>query len=315
MAGEATCMACHGIQYANILPSWQEEMDRRLTVVDGIVNGAQASLGSVSVRQRAAADSLIRLARENTDLVRTGRSAHNIAFADELLRAAVDLVNQAVTAGMLPFRIPEAHLGPRLSENICLQCHLGVERQSVEFHGRQFAHERHVVAGLACTVCHTPLDEHGETTLSGSGSCDACHHSRIEPMNCARCHDGPGGAPARVFEHVVGDFSHDVHRTADLACTECHQSPALRPAETLCETCHNRHHQPEATCLSCHRGGAKAYHALSFAHLPCTGCHGENVSGVTEWSRQVCTVCHNDRVEHNAPANCILCHDITPISG
>ena len=314
-AGEATCMSCHGIRYANILPSWQGEMERRLAAVSRLLDGASSSLGSVGVRQRATADSLLRLARENTDLVRAGRSAHNITFADELLRAAVGLVREAVSAGGLPFRVPELNLGPRLSENVCLQCHLGVERQAVEFHGRQFAHERHVISGLACTDCHTPLDQHGETTLAGTESCDACHHRRIEPMNCASCHVGPGGAPADVIEHAVGDFSHDVHRTADLACTECHQSPAMRPADTLCESCHDRHHQPEATCLSCHRGGAKAFHALSFAHMQCTSCHGDNVSGVTQWSRQVCTVCHDDRVEHNAPADCILCHEMEPLAG
>ncbi len=312
-AGEATCMACHGIQYANILPSWQEEMERRLAIVDRVVNGAQASLGSVGVRKRAVADSLLRLASENTELVQVGRGAHNIAFADELLRAAVDLVREAVSAGRLPYTIPALSLGPRLSENVCLQCHLGVEQQTVQFRTRQFPHDRHVVAGLACTSCHTGLDEHGITTLSGSADCDACHHRPIGPMNCVRCHVGPGGAPESVFEHTVGDFSHDAHRAADLACVACHQSPAMRPAETLCEACHDNHHQPGASCLSCHRGGAKASHALSFAHMPCVACHGDKVEGIQDWSRQVCTVCHVDQVEHNAPANCILCHEMEPL--
>jgi len=314
-AGEATCMACHGIQYANILPSWQEEMERRLALVDGVVSAARNRLGSVGVRQRAVADSLLHLASENTELVRAGRGAHNIAFADELLRAAVELVREAVSAGRLPYTVPELSLGPRLSENVCLQCHLGVERQAVQFRGRQFPHERHVVSGLACTDCHTGLDEHGATTLSVSADCDACHHRPIGPMNCARCHAGPGGAPETVIEHTVGDFSHERHRAADLACVVCHQAPAMLPAEALCETCHDNHHQPEATCLSCHRGGAKASHALSFAHMQCTSCHGDKVTGIQNWSRQVCTVCHDDRVEHNAPADCILCHEIAPLSG
>jgi len=314
-AGEATCMACHGIRYANILPSWQGEMERRLAVVDRVVDRAQASVGSASVRSRAVADSLIRLARENTDLVRAGRSAHNITFADELLRAAVDLVREAVSEGNLPFTVPELNLGPRLSENVCLQCHLGVENQNLEYNGRQFGHEMHVTANLACTDCHSPLEEHGQTTLAGSGSCDACHHRQIGPMNCAQCHAGPGGAPEGNIVHAVGDFSHDVHRAADLACSECHDASAMRPSEALCETCHDRHHQPAATCLSCHRGGAKAFHDLSFAHMQCTSCHGDNVSGVTQWSRQVCTVCHDDRVEHNAPADCILCHEMEPLAG
>jgi nitrate/TMAO reductase-like tetraheme cytochrome c subunit len=315
-AGEATCMSCHGIRYANILPAWQEESTRKLSRVERVVRQATSALGSAPVRTRVAADSLLRLARENVDFVRVGNGAHNIAFADELLRSALDLVRQAVEVGHLPYAVPAVDMGPRLSENMCMSCHIGVAQQAVQYDGREFPHERHVgPAGLACTNCHTPLDEHGGTTLSGSGNCDSCHHRQIGPMNCARCHEGPGGAPERVIEHAVGNFSHDVHRAADLACIQCHQSPAMRPAEILCETCHDNHHQPAATCLSCHQGGAKAYHALSFAHMPCTGCHGDRVSGIETWSRQVCTVCHDDRVEHNAPADCTLCHEVAPLSG
>jgi hypothetical protein len=28
-------------------------------------------------------------------------------------------------------------------------------------------------------------------------------------------------------------------------------------------------------------------------------------------SRNVCTVCHVDRIEHNAPLECKLCHEVT----
>jgi hypothetical protein len=39
------------------------------------------------------------------------------------------------------------------------------------------------------------------------------------------------------------------------------------------------------------------------------------VAGIQSWSRQVCTVCHVDQVEHNAPADCTLCHEMEPLSG
>jgi hypothetical protein len=82
-----------------------------------------------------------------------------------------------------------------------------------------------------------------------------------------------------------------------------------------CVACHDSHHQPEATCLSCHREGAKGSHALAFAHSTCSQCHGAKAEGLTEWSRQICTVCHTDRVEHNAPAACHLCHQMEPLGG
>jgi hypothetical protein len=315
-AGEATCLSCHGIKYANILPAWQDAMESKVAAVDRVVRGARAAVGSTPLGTRAAADSLVGLAEENVDFVRVGRGAHNIAFADELLRGSLDLVGEAMSVADLPYSIPNVDLGPRLSENVCLSCHMGIERKAVPFRGRTFDHERHVLlSDLNCTDCHTSLEEHGGTNLSGTESCDACHHRQIEPMNCAACHAGPGGAPEDVREHPTGDFPHGPHRDAGLACSMCHQAPAMSTAQLQCETCHEMHHQPEASCISCHQERAKPKHALAFAHSQCSQCHGEKASGIDRWTRQVCTVCHTDRVEHNAPADCHLCHEMEPLGG
>jgi len=32
-------------------------------------------------------------------------------------------------------------------------------------------------------------------------------------------------------------------------------------------------------------------------------------------SREVCTLCHVDRVDHNAPVACDQCHDVKPWGG
>jgi hypothetical protein len=312
-AGEATCMSCHGIRYANILPSWQQEIERRTATATRIVSGARAAVAGAPVRTRALADSLVRQAEENVSVVSVGRGAHNVGYSDELLRAAIDLIGQAVRTGGLPYPVPSADLGPSLSENVCLSCHLGVERQSVSFGDRSFPHERHVLlGGLECTSCHTSLEEHGRTTLSSETECNACHHREIDAMNCASCHEGPGGAPAEPIEHPVGDFFHAPHAESGLTCNVCHAPPAMSAAALDCETCHDFHHQPEASCLSCHQQGAKENHMLAFAHLQCSQCHGEAVSNIDRWSRQVCTVCHVDKVEHNAPLACDACHPMDP---
>jgi nitrate/TMAO reductase-like tetraheme cytochrome c subunit len=212
-AGEASCLSCHGIRYANILPAWQAEMDRKLSLATRVVVGARGAAGGAPVRARSAVDSLLAEAEENLDFVRRGRGAHNIAYADELLRASVALAGEAVQAGGLPYTVPAVDLGPRISENVCLQCHLGVERLAVPFGGGEFDHLRHVArAGLACTSCHSPLDEHGKTLLVGPADCVGCHHARIEARNCAECHAGQGGAPDTTYELPTGDFAHQPHR-------------------------------------------------------------------------------------------------------
>jgi hypothetical protein len=306
-AGEATCLSCHGVRYANILPSWQEEIERRVDRLSSVVSAARERLGTAPVRTRARADSLLRLAAENVDLVRRGRGAHNIEYSDQLLRRALEFVREATEQGMA-YRAPDVDLGPPITENVCSQCHLGMERRTVDYRGRPFDHTPHVVrAGMACWNCHTPLDRHGGTLL-GEQSCDGCHHQRIDPMNCARCHAGPGGAPERTIAGAVGDFLHEPHRAAGLTCAECHQPPTMSAAEVRCESCHDRHHRPEVSCVSCHREGARVYHTAEAGHTLCSTCHGSAVEGVERWSRQVCTTCHTDRLDHQAPRECTNCH-------
>ena len=86
LAGEATCLSCHGIEFAGILPGWQEEMLTRVEAVSRAVTQVRRALGT---RSAPLADSLIRTAEENLELVRIGKGAHNIPYADQLLRAAV----------------------------------------------------------------------------------------------------------------------------------------------------------------------------------------------------------------------------------
>lgn len=193
VAGEASCMSCHGVRYANMLPSWKRGMDERVAKVAPVVAQARAALRTAGGAQRRAADSLLRQAEENLELVTVGKSAHNVTYADQLLRASLSLVRQAVRAGQLPYTVPRVDLGPPLDEGECLSCHLGVERATVAFSGGgRFAHDAHVVSGrMACTECHTPVDDHGGTKVTTRDSCNECHHR--PGRACESCHTGYKG--------------------------------------------------------------------------------------------------------------------------
>lgn len=311
VAGEASCMACHGVSYANILPAWQDEINQRLETVQAAVRRASGLLGSVPVRDRARADSLLSLARSNLELVNQGKGAHNVAYADRLLRAAVEMaaeVSQA--AGTTPSAEPN-DLGPALAENACLQCHTDVGRGRG---GGDFDHEAHVLrGGFDCATCHTPLDQHGGVTITDPASCNSCHHREIGQLNCATCHEGPGGAPENLVEHPVGRFPHQPHLEFGLECQNCHMAPSMTAEELDCASCHVVHHTPQVQCVNCHQEGVKEKHPAQVGHFKCSQCHGAKAEGITEWSRQVCTTCHVDRVDHNAPVDCVLCHEIPAI--
>ena len=315
VAGEASCLSCHGVRYANILPSWKQEMTRRQNAVAPVVAGARRAVSATLPGTRRIADSLVGAAEDNLRLVRSGGATHNIAFADQLLRSALDLVKQAVARANLPFSVPEVVLGPPLGENACLACHLGVERREVRFQTGTFNHTPHVArAGLACARCHSPLEDHGRTTVTSPAQCASCHHRGAEDRSCVQCHVGDEGAPVAPVPTAVGQFPHQPHREAGFNCTMCHVAPSLSAKGLECQTCHEFHHQPQANCLACHQDTAKAKHDVSSAHLQCSQCHGEGASGLTSWSRHVCTVCHTDRVEHNAPVACDQCHTMQPLA-
>jgi hypothetical protein len=314
LAGEASCFSCHGIRYANILPSWQASMDQKLGVVADVVAGAENALGAAGVRTRARADSLVGLARENLDFVQLGKAAHNIGYADDLLRATLDLIRDAVNLG-LPYVMPEVDLGPAVGESTCMACHLGVERRESTFRGRSFDHESHVLGGaMACAECHTSFDEHGETTLASASSCDNCHHPRIAPMNCAQCHPGPGGAPAETLVLESGDLSHSLHRDEGVECAACHEGPTMSSAELDCQSCHVEHHEPETSCLACHREGAMEDHDRT-DHVTCTECHDPPADQFVQWTREICTSCHAELTDHQEddPRGCEECHQIAPL--
>jgi nitrate/TMAO reductase-like tetraheme cytochrome c subunit len=310
LAGEASCLSCHGTRYANMLPSWQREMDNKLARVEPVVRAARASAGAAAVRGRAAVDSLLRQAQENVDLVRGGKSAHNVVYSDQLLRATLDLVREAVRAGRLPYAVPNVNLGPPVGENACFRCHVGVERTRVTFQGRLFDHEPHVLrGGLSCAECHSTLDRHGATTITAPAGCDGCHHREIRPLNCATCHPGPGGAPAAKLTLATGEFAHGVHVQANVVCRACHTPPTMSARDLRCDNCHAPHHQPDRDCLSCHRGGALDKHTRA-VHVACITCH-QSTPGLDRWSRQVCTSCHAQQAAgHYSPKPCEACHKI-----
>jgi nitrate/TMAO reductase-like tetraheme cytochrome c subunit len=312
-ADDAACQSCHGIRYANVLPAWQRDMDSKVARVGAVVRGARDALNGASVRRRAVADSLLRQAQENVQFVQVGKGAHNIAYADQLLRASLGLVRDAVRQGGLPYDVPVVNLGPPVGENACLQCHLGVTRQNGQFQGEAFDHSAHVLsAGLSCTQCHTPLDQHGGTTLTSVASCDACHHPVLQPLSCARCHAGAGGgAPPQTIALPAGDFSHRVHTAANLACSACHTAPLMSARDLRCDNCHDQHHEPDVSCVSCHRAGALAKHKRQ-DHVACVQCHA-SVPHVNRWTRQVCTSCHVAQVTHYAAQACDVCHKVPPM--
>jgi len=230
---------------------------------------------------------------------RRGKSAMRVAASAAILGLTLGPVGSAQAQ----------QSASSLSENPCLQCHAGIENQEATWNGRRFRHSPHLErARLDCTFCHTPMERHGGTQLQNAAACDDCHHVRSSGSSCSRCHEAGSGAPGGAIALPTGDFEHERHSTAGLACTNCHAGSTMSAAKVDCMACHSVHHQPESTCAACHRAGTTPAHPMEIHVAGCQGCHGQNSAWIDRWTRETCSVCHTGREGHYPERPCALCH-------
>ena len=200
------------------------------------------------------------------------------------------------------------------SGNPCMQCHEGIESQSGTWNGRRFTHTPHLErANLDCSFCHTPMEQHGGTKLEGVSACNDCHHNRSSGASCSVCHQGGIGAPQGILAHEVGDFDHALHGGSGLPCKTCHSGDTMSATSVDCVACHSVHHQPESSCVACHREGMIPEHPIDIHVAGCSGCHGENSGWIDDWTREICSACHTGRDGHYPERPCAVCHIVPSI--
>lgn len=185
----------------------------------------------------------------------------------------------------------------------CARCHDAVPGHVV--------HEE-----VACRDCHVATMP--ATPPPARAVCLSCHHGEDQARDCVQCHQpvAPLVAQRTVTMSVWNEprtkalpFAHARHETN--ACTTCHRSRPELEASLECASCHERHHRPDATCMSCHAQPGEGVHALD-AHLGCggAGCHSDPVVQALPPSPPSCLVCHQDQVEHNPGRDCADCHQV-----
>lgn len=206
--------------------------------------------------------------------------------------------------------------------------HLVQQRTPLQVARNRFSHARH--RQVACESCHDSRQKHGEITVRSGVDCQSCHHSnRAVAANCTNCHERSefGNRRYAVNQRLtfsVGqprqktralNFMHEPH--AKVACTQCHRDPVTRSAANLqCKSCHEDHHKPTESCMSCHPSPKRGVHNRN-VHVGCggSGCHSElPVAGVPR-TRQFCLTCHQDMVNHQPRGNCADCHRLPAPKG
>lgn len=197
-------------------------------------------------------------------------------------------------------------------------------------HGRPPGHATH--ATVACTDCHGVPQDYATLPVRNREQCMSCHHDPNRGVSCDHCH---GSAPRGALEVQTSvrmsvwegerprtlSFEHERHDS--LACRTCHANPPSNDFTRGCDSCHRQHHNPDASCGSCHAPDAVEHHDRS-VHLGCggSGCHQDPAVLALPPTRSLCLVCHADKADHEEGKVCIDCHLVTeggpagaPLSG
>lgn len=178
-------------------------------------------------------------------------------------------------------------------------------------------------AQLACSSCHRGALYQDKL----EAQCVFCHaagdpHKGQLGKDCAGCHNETSWHEAR-FEHSRSAFPL-VGRHAQVACKDCHATPAFRDAKVECVSCHarNDYHKQRlgSDCARCHNpGGWKDWRfdhaATSFplvakhATLRCTECHSKPVATRIDLP-VACYGCHQHDDIHfqTNGVQCETCH-------
>lgn len=181
-----------------------------------------------------------------------------------------------------------------------------------------FRHANH--RDVECAACHVSDERHGAVTIQSITDCRSCHHEAPVAADCQSCHtqaalEGRGLTVTRTLEFSVGDpdrrtvgFDHAAHAGTD--CATCHAEGLTRPFQAAsCDGCHTEHHEPTATCTTCHTAPAPDAHSVD-AHVGCvgSGCHSDPPFEGAPRQRNGCLVCHQDLGDHQPGRECVSCH-------
>lgn len=177
-------------------------------------------------------------------------------------------------------------------------------------HGRIANHVGTRITEASCADCHT-----GKASghFEGLGTCESCHAdvagyhhgtARAVPLvDCAGCHDG-SIATAKAEHAGVVD------------CATCHDGMGIPSVPATCSACHTTEQFGAGACTasSCH-GTSVIHSATPGADASCTACHSDKASGHFE-GLAACATCHTDVAGyHHAGAEavplseCATCHE------
>jgi len=236
---EKACESCHGSGFGRILKNWQISTEKKLGEIKSVYAKADSEVAVSRSAERAKARELLQEAAFNIDVVDRGKAVHNISYAQELLLAAVQRIEEALQAAGSPYRPEKFLVETAVAPGQCSQCHAGIEEINVGIFGLSFPHKTHVVGKkMECGLCHSNSRRHGEF-VGSKKSCAGCHHPDAK-KECGGCHFLQktlyGGGTLESWT-VPKDLMAEGGADCD-GCHELKDGKISRSDSTTCANCH-----------------------------------------------------------------------------
>ncbi|MBL8006633.1 MAG: NapC/NirT family cytochrome c [Ignavibacteria bacterium] len=237
-AGSSSCEKCHGSGYDNLLKQWRTASEQRLQTINSIYRTVSSQVNNSKSSNKPEAEKTLDEAYHNIRIVETGKSVHNVLFADKLLTSAYSLMKKSLTMVGSSSGLPEFKSSSEFIPNECYNCHSGIQEISVKKFGMNFSHNLHIAKNkINCDKCHSNSQKHGELTVSKE-SCNNCHHSQSKnDESCVSCHK----FQAEVYNgNYLNKKQPDIMKEAGASCVDCHIDgmKVNKPDNKICLKCH-----------------------------------------------------------------------------
>jgi len=240
-AGSAACERCHGSGFNRILQNWEAVTGRHTQHINSQFRVVRAALKRAKLpdAQQQIVQRLVDDATYNVEIVRSGKSVHNVQYAHALHNVAHTKLAEA--AGILEVKLPQeaAAIDEELIPTECANCHFGIEETERPIYGLTFKHNVHVADNqFDCSLCHSNTRRHGELSIT-KAECADCHHAS-DSIDCGGCHtlqySMMAGTPDFYDKEVEGIMPFLAED-----CLSCHEVEAATVKRPVGETCNNCH--------------------------------------------------------------------------
>jgi len=244
IANAKACDPCHGAGYHKILETWNQQTQRKLGQLDRVIKAARnrAQAGKNNSRFPEASQKL-EDALYNYNLVKYGKSIHNIAFANQLMERSFKFAVESLKILGLSTTLPYFEQLDNLIPGECSNCHAGVERIEKKAFGWIFPHYEHLVKReLTCNRCHSNEQVHGQLIIKRE-DCMSCHHQDRQ-SGCKDCHE----IQDSVYNSRLAFSTFKIPNVMaeDVSCLDCHEDDRenlVRPGKKICSNCHEKDYE------------------------------------------------------------------------